>query len=204
MEDQMGAAVTPRAEPSDRAPVDDLALRTFRYGRSQPVTPASYVLTGVPALDELLARADRVTRGRGGLVQRGVSYLFVGGFAAVVNLASFFVLVSVVRLPIAKNLHWLMAFVIAAEISTMTNFAINDHITFSRLPGHARAWWARCLRFHSTSLAGTLVTLAVSFALATWAGLYPVLAQAAAIVVALTVNFTLHHVWTYRRIADAH
>ena len=203
MEDPVGAAVTPRPEPIDRAPVDNLTLRTFQDGQPRLGASASYVLTGVPTLDNLLARADRVTRGRAGLVQRGVSYLFVGGFAAVVNLASFFVLVNVVRLPVGRNLHWLIAFVIAAEISTMTNFAINDRITFSRLPGHARTWWARCLRFHSTAIAGTLVTLAVSFALAIWAGLYPVLAQAIAIVVALIVNFTLHHVWTYRRIAHA-
>ncbi len=140
-----------------------------------------------------------------GWLRRLISYSFVGGFAAVVNLACFGWLYYHVSLPTGtdlpsyKSIRYVMVFAIAAEISTMTNFVINDRVTFSKLPGHARRWYVRCARFHLTALTGTLITLAISYTLVS-VGVLALLAEAGGIGVAFTCNFLLHHVYTYRRL----
>ena len=152
----------------------------------------------------VLAFVDRVSGGRADWVVRFVSYAIVGGTAAVVNLICFSLLYY--RSPIyfgssaaAQSLRYVVVFAIAAEISTLTNFAINDRVTFRKLPGHARSWIVRCLRFHLTTVVGTLLTFVISFTLARL-GVPALLAQMTAIGIAFLVNFTLHHVFTYRRL----
>ena len=152
----------------------------------------------------ILAFVDRVSGGRADWVVRFVSYAIVGGTAAVVNLICFSLLYY--RSPIyfgsdatAQSLRYIVVFAIAAEISTLTNFTINDRVTFSKLPGHARSWIVRCLRFHLTTVVGTLLTFVISFTLARL-GLAALLAQMTAIGIAFLVNFTLHHVFTYSRL----
>jgi putative flippase GtrA len=169
-------------------------------GRPTPAWPPlrTYVPTGVGVVDQLLDLADELTAGRAGLLQRTISYLVIGGVAAVVNLVCLHLFYNVIPMPIAQTAQWVVAEALATEISIFANFIPNDRFTFSRLPGHARSWWVRCLRFHSTSAVGIVVTVLVSFTLFHWLGMPALVAQAIAIVVALCFNFTLHHVWTYR------
>jgi putative flippase GtrA len=171
-------------------------------------TPAgrvpSYMPTGVRLLDSLLETVDGVTKGKAGVLQRAVSYLIVGGFAAVTNLVFLYLLYNVIQVPFSDFVHYNAAFVLAAEISILANFIPNDRITFSRLPGHARSWWQRCWRFHSTAIAGTLITFTVSSGLKWGLHWAVLLAQSTAIIIALVFNFTFHHVWTYRHISPAH
>lgn len=155
-------------------------------------------------LRRILAFVDRISGGRADWVVRFVTYAIVGGSAAVVNLICFSLLYY--RSPIyfgssavAQSLRYIVVFAIAAEISTLTNFIINDRVTFSKLPGHARSWFVRCLRFHLTTIVGTLLTFVISFTLARL-GVPALLAQMTAIGIAFLVNFTLHHVFTYRRL----
>lgn len=155
-------------------------------------------------LQRLLAVVDRVSGGRADWVVRFFSYAIVGGTAAVVNLVCFSLLYYKAPIdfgpgPFAQTMHYIVVFAIAAEISTLTNFVINDRVTFSRLSGHARPWIVRCLRFHLTTLVGTLVTFIISLSLARL-GVPAVLAQTTAIGIAFLVNFTLHHVFTYRHL----
>ncbi|GAC1457715.1 MAG: hypothetical protein PVSMB4_17490 [Ktedonobacterales bacterium] len=165
----------------------------------------SYYLTGVAFLDSLLAYLDGMTYGKAGLLQRATTYLMVGGFAAVVNLLCLYVLTDIVPMPYPRVTHKLIAWVIASEISILANFIPNDRITFSRLPGHARSWWARCVRFHSTAIIGTLITLVIYSVLNIWVLHWPTLiAESIAIIIALIFNFTFHHLWTYRHVAPAH
>ncbi|MBF6590979.1 MAG: GtrA family protein, partial [Ktedonobacterales bacterium] len=131
--------------------------------------------------------------------QRLFSYLFIGGFAALVNLGVFWVMLYRITLPVDARLHYLIANLVAAEISIFANFIPNDRITFSHLPGHSRSWWARCGRFHITAIGGTTVTAIVSIALHA-AGAPSIIAQASAILLALAFNFTFHHLFTYRHI----
>lgn len=164
----------------------------------------SYQPTRWPVVNRSLDFVDAVTHGRADWAQRLVSYLFVGGFAAVVNL-SIFSLIYYKIYPVPPNttdqvqrgLHWAVAFVIATEISILANFIPNDYLTFRHLPGHKRSWLARCVRFHMTCVAGTLLTLGISFALhllfiPAW------IAQAVALIVVTAFNFTAHHLFTYR------
>ncbi|HEY7984224.1 MAG TPA: GtrA family protein [Ktedonobacterales bacterium] len=159
-----------------------------------------YVRTGIALIDNLFDWIDRVTNGKGGVVQRLCTYLIIGGWAAVVNLSFLGLFYKVIPMPVSDSAHYYIAFAIAAEISIFANFIPNDRITFSRLPGHARSWWARCLRYHTTTIAGTLITLAISAALKLGLGMFWLWAQSIAIIIALIFNFSAHHLWTYRRV----
>src|SRR5262249_10052391 len=153
---------------------------------------------------------DRVSGGRAGWVQRFVSYSFIGGSAAVVNLAIFFVMYQVVILPFNDSVawqhaaRWLIAFLVASEISIFANFIPNDYFTFRHLPGHQRTWIARALRFHIPCLAGTTLTFLISgllhfLSVQRIVSVQAVLGQAIAIGLVFLFNFTFHHLFTYRR-----
>jgi putative flippase GtrA/4-amino-4-deoxy-L-arabinose transferase-like glycosyltransferase len=170
-------------------------------GRNDDAAIASSTGELPSVMPRFLLMVNRVTGGRLDWVVRFFSYSLVGGAAAVVNLLCFSLLYY--KAPIdfgtgalAESLHYIVVFALATEISVIFNFMINDRVTFGKLPGHARSWILRCLRFHLTTLVGTLITFVVSFALA-HIGLLAVLAQMVAIGVAFLVNFTLHHVFTY-------
>lgn len=156
-----------------------------------PSHAPSYAPTGIPVADRLLAYIDEITGGKADWLQRLVTYLAVGGFGALVNLLVYGLLADGAHAP------FLVAELFASEISILTNFSLNDRITFRRLPGHKRSWSVRCLRFHMTAVGGALVTICVSFTLLHF-GLPKLVAQACAIVIALAFNFTFHHLFTYR------
>lgn len=175
----------------------------------------SYHPTRSPALNRALDVVDRVIPGKAGFVQRLFSYLFVGGFAAIVNLFVFTIMYYKVPLPFndgsaaGHTAHYLAAFVVATEISILANFIPNDYFTFRHLPGHQRSWLARGLRFHITTIAGTLLTLAISFSLHLvsihWhvALLNATVSQGIALIVVTAFNFTFHHLFTYRHVKHA-
>jgi dolichol-phosphate mannosyltransferase len=172
-------------------------------GRPMP----SYHPTRSALANRALDVADRVTNGRADWVQRFISYGFIGGSAAVVNLAIFFVMYQVIILPFDDAVlwqhaaRWFIAFAVAAELSIFANFIPNDYFTFRHLPGHQRTWVARALRFNVTCLAGTGLTFLISGALH-FLSVQALLAQAIAIAVVFLFNFTFHHVFTYRHIQD--
>ncbi len=200
------------AQPRTRKVAPAPIVLGARRAPAAPVAPTastapssveiSYTPTGIALADRALARAEEITHGKAGVLQRAFTYVFIGGIAAVINLIMLYLVYNVLALPLASNLHWLIGFLVAAEVSTMANFVLNDRITFSHLPGHARSWGARCLRFHSTSAAGTIATLVMSFAFKTWLGMTALIAEAVAILLALVLNFTMHHLWTYRHLKD--
>ena len=146
---------------------------------------------------------DKVSGGRADWFQRFVSYLFIGGFAAVVNLVVFYVVFYRVPLPVNTAFHNLIASVLASEISIMANFIPNDYFTFRHLSGHNRSWLARCLRFHLTSIVGSLLTFLIEFSFS-YAGHVPAMfAQAIALILVLVYNFSFHHNYTYRHVKTA-
>lgn len=159
----------------------------------------SYHPTRWRVVNRLLDVADVLTRGRADWLQRLATYLIFGGTAALVNLGVFALLLGV-ALPISDIAHNLIAFVVAAEASTMVNFLLNDYVTFRYLPGHSRGWVARCARFHVTCIAGTILAYVVQLALHFALGLPAFLAEALAIAILTAFNFTVHHVFTYRRL----
>lgn len=207
--------------PGDVETTDPLATR----GTTQPMTTVhqgdevemmqaaagerSYIPTRWPLANKALDVADSMTGGKAGWIQRLVSYLMVGGFAAVVNLIFFSALHDHVFSDTMNHIvRYLLAYAIATEISIFANFIPNDRITFSHLPGHSRSWVVRCLRFHVTCTAGVVLTLAIGFSLhlvslnyhVAW--LTATVGQAIAIVIVTAFNFTMHHVFTYRHKAE--
>lgn len=162
----------------------------------EPAQP-TYYLTRWPIVNRLLALVEERTHGKAGLLQRVFTYLMVGGFAACVNLAVFAIML---RLPIfasSDQVHNIVAYLVAAEISIIANFIPNDRITFSRLPGHSRSWYARCLRFHTTCIAGTIITFVIEEIAHYKLGIPGIIAEAIGIIIALFFNFTMHHLFTY-------
>jgi putative flippase GtrA len=152
------------------------------------VKPRSYHPTRWPIVNRSLDIADALTGGRAGILQRVVNYLMFGGFAAVVNLVLVTVIYYYVALPVSQRMHYAIAFVVATEVSIMTNFIPQDLVTFRHLPGHM------------TSVGGVIVTAIVSFTLHEIVGIHLTIAQAIAIIVALSFNFTFHHIFTYRHV----
>jgi putative flippase GtrA len=168
-------------------------------GRRMP----SYHPTQWPQVNRALDIADRLSGGRADWVQRFVTYSFIGGCAAVVNLFIFAIMWQVVPLPLdtqiwwQDGLKWFIAFAVSAEISIFANFIPNDYFTFRHLPGHKRTWVARAARFNLTCMAGTLLTLVIAGALH-FVHVQATLGQAIAIALVFLFNFTFHHIYTYR------
>lgn len=156
----------------------------------------SYYLTRWKLVNRVLAIAEEKTGGKAGVLQRLFTYLMVGGFAALVNLAVFGVMLRA-ALPLNDQVHNIVAYCIAAELSILANFIPNDRITFSHLPGHSRSWYARCLRFHTTCVMGTILTFIIEYVLHYRFGILALLAEAIAIIIVLFFNFTVHHLFTY-------
>jgi len=150
--------------------------------------------------NRILDIVDQVTGGRAGVLQRFITYIVIGGFAALVNLAVFFTAFYLIKLPLDHMMHNVLASILAAEISILANFIPNDYFTFRHLPGHARTWTARCTRFHITSIGGTLLTFLIQFVFTHALHLPAIIAQASALLLVLVYNFSFHHIFTYRQI----
>jgi dolichol-phosphate mannosyltransferase len=127
------------------------------------------------------------------------SFLCIGGCGAMVNVLCFSGMYSLLLEVANSFIAYGIAFVVGTEISIVSNFLLNDHFTFGNL--HARAWQARCLRYHATSMGGVLLTFGSSFSLLHLLHVPALPAQAAAIIIATACNFVLHHVFTYGHVA---
>jgi putative flippase GtrA len=153
----------------------------------------------VGLIDRSLDLADRLTNGRAEWVQRLVSYLFVGGIAAIINLITLqLTLNQLAKTSLAYGFQYNLAFLVATEVSILANFIPNDRITFSHLSGHSRSWLQRCGRFHVTCIGGVIVTYAVFSLLHVVFKVHPLPSQAVALIIATAFNFTFHHLFTYR------
>ena len=161
----------------------------------------SYSPTPWLLVNRVLDIVDLASGGRADWVIRFLSYCVIGGFAAVVNLVVFYLVFYHVQTPLDNKLHNVLASVLAAEISIMANFIPNDYYTFRHLPGRARSWQARCLRFHATAIGGSLLTFLLQFGFSYLLHTPAILSQALALIIVLIYNFSVHHLFTYRHVA---
>ncbi len=177
--------------------------------------PRSYHPTRWGIVNSLLDNVDTLTHGRAGLLQRFSSFVIIGGFAAVVNLVVFYLAFYHIPFPASVGIVIpnITASALAAEISIMTNFILNDHFTFRYLPGRSRSWSARCVRFQMTSVTGSILTFLIEFGLtplvktffarvrlSSFASHAEFIAQAVALILVLFYNFAFHHLFTYRHV----
>jgi putative flippase GtrA len=158
----------------------------------------SYHPTSWKLVNQVLDVVDNVTHGKAGLFQRFFTFVCIGGLAALVNLAVFAAVMYGVKLPVSEWLHNVIASMLAAELSIMANFIPNDYFTFRRLAGHGRSWFARCLRFHITSIGGAVLTFLIQSGFRYIGHTPAIIGQAAALVITLFYNFSFHHLFTYR------
>lgn len=163
----------------------------------------SYQPTRWTNVNRVLDVVDEITRGRAGLCQRFFSFAFIGGLASLVNLAVLAIVEYKMFPGMREEIHFVIAFIAASEISVMANFIPNDYFTFRSLDGHSRSWLARCGRFHLTAASGILLTFLLSSAFHILGHIPAILGQAAAILIVLFYNFTVHHFFTYRHVKTA-
>ena len=166
---------------------------------SAPRLP-SYHPTAWAFVNRVLDIVDTITGGRAAWYQRFFMFAFIGGFAALVNMTVFYLVYYVIALPVNETMHNVIATVLAAEFSIMTNFVPNDFFTFRHLPGHQRSWAARCMRFHITCVGGNVLTFVIQFTISHLLHMQPIIAQAIALILVLFYNFSFHHIFTYRHI----
>ncbi len=175
-----------------------IASQLTMQSKSRQSFQRSYYPTGWAFADRILDIADTLTRGRADWFQRLFSFLFVGGLGAVVNLICFSIVYNLLIQSINSLVAFLIAFISATEVSIVTNFVLNDRITFRIFHSQTRSWQLRCVRFHITSIGGTLLTLGISFFLLHLMHVSALLSQATALLIATAFNFVFHHIFTYR------
>ncbi len=187
------------SEPLDVSVMTPSPVSNVQDTEASPSLP-SYRPTAWAAVNHVLDTIDHMSGGRAGWFQRFFTYLFIGGAASLVNLAVFYLVDYRLGLPVNGVVHNIIASVLACEISIMANFIPNDRFTFRGLPGYERSWWQRCMRFHITSLSGSILTFLIQFAFSYVGHVPPIFAQAAALILVLFYNFSFHHIFTYRRV----
>ena len=189
-------------DPSDVVEVSDASPTSVEELLSSSHLP-SYRPTPIAFINAVLDFVDDVSDGRAGLIQRFFSYVFIGGVAALVNLAIFYIVFYKIPLSPDPRVQNVIAYVFACEISIMANFVPNDYFTFRHLAGHQRSWGARCLRFHITSIGGSILTFILQFVFSYVLHIPPMISEAAALLLVLVYNFSFHHIFTYRHVKTA-
>lgn len=114
-------------------------------------------------------------------------FSLVGGTGVIVNSLALFYLYDRVQLPLA------VASAVAVEVAIANNFLLNDRWTFGvKVPR-----LARFAKFNAVSLGGLAITTATLWTLATYLGIYYLLANLVGIALATTWNFAVNLVWTW-------
>src|SRR5689334_21125291 len=89
-----------------------------------PPTPrlSSYQPTAWAFVNRVLDIVDARTGGRGAWCQRFFMFACIGGCAALVNMAVFYLVFNIIALPVNETLHNVIASALAAAISIIANF----------------------------------------------------------------------------------
>src|SRR5260370_7671310 len=122
----------------------------------QEVPPAprlpSYQPTAWVFVNRVLDIVDTRTGGRAAWCQRFFMFACIGGCAALVNMAVFYLVFDVIAQPVNETLHNVIASVLAAAISIIANFVLNYFFTFPHLPRHHPSCLSPLLPFSLTPL----------------------------------------------------
>jgi putative flippase GtrA len=152
----------------------------------------------LPRMRSLLRRADDLIENLP-TSPRLIRFCVVGASGVVINLAVLGTALAL--LPMAWG-PWQARTAQAAGIlvSILTNFLLNDRWTWGDSRSDGGTHWLRRLgRFCLVSAVAALLQWGSSVALHEGLDLWIYLAQALGIVVAMGLNFTLNHLWTFRR-----
>jgi dolichol-phosphate mannosyltransferase len=110
-------------------------------------------------------------------------FAVVGALGTVVNLA-------VMALLLAGGVHYLPAALVAAEVSILHNFLMQERFVYRDLRASSRAGWGkRAAMFFGFNNVETLARIPVLAALVSGLGMHPLLAQALTLAVAFLLRF---------------
>ncbi len=137
-------------------------------------------------------RVLRIIHRRSDELRRVATYLAIGAFISLENLASVTLLVRQHVIP------YVICVAVAQEISILCSFFLNDQITFRKVTPARHPWYTRCLRFHSVAVGGGIAIVTISTLMYHLFGFAPVIAQLIAILTMTAVNFAMHRFWTFR------
>lgn len=121
--------------------------------------------------------------------QRLLRFLLVGASGVAVNLGCLFAFVEF------GGLEKSIAVVLAAEISILTNFFLNDAFTFA--DRHRTPFFGRIGMFQLVSLSGLVANFLAFFVLYFLLGIHYLVAEALAIVCAFSINYAGNLKFTY-------
>lgn len=120
-------------------------------------------------------------------------FLLVGASGVAVNVVVFWALTH------ELIAHVVQAGIIAAALSTLTNFLLNNAYTWAdRREASLSIFVRRLGKYYVATGAGNLVYLALLWGL-THVGLVPMLSNLIAIGIGGTLNYVAHNIWTWRQ-----
>ena len=130
---------------------------------------------------------------RKGELLRFFKYCLVGGGGVLVNMGLLWLLTEFV------GLFYLLSAAISIETSILSNFTLNDYLTFpDRRSRGARHFLMRLAKFNLVSLAGLGLNLGVLWLLTNVFGVYYLLSNLCGIAVATLWNYMANFWWTWK------
>ncbi len=130
---------------------------------------------------------------RTGEVTRFLKYCLVGASGVLVNMALLWLFTELV------GLYYLVSSAIAVEISIVTNFTLNDFITFrDRRAGGRAQFLTRLAKFNAVSLAGLVVNVGILWLLTSIFGVYYLISNLFGIAAATLWNYLVNLWWTWK------
>ena len=141
---------------------------------------------------EYLRHLARLAK-KSGEMARFLKFGLVGGSGVLVNLGLLWVFTE------QAGLHYVLSAVIAIETSIITNFLLNNFVTFSdRRPSGRKGFFGNMAKFNLVSLGGLLINLAILTLLTEVAGLFYMLSNLFGIAGATFWNFFVNNWWTWK------
>jgi len=130
---------------------------------------------------------------RTGELRRFLIFCLVGGSGIVVNMGLLWLLTELAGFP------YLLSAAVGIECSIISNFVLNDFITFrDRRTSTGKPFLTRLLQFNLVSLAGIALNMAVLWLLTELVGLYYLLSNLCGIALAALWNYFVNSWWTWK------
>jgi dolichol-phosphate mannosyltransferase len=125
-------------------------------------------------------------------IKRVLTYVLVGLSGIVVCMTTTYLLTEIV------GMWYILSATLGLEFSILSNFALNDIITFSDYD-HKRSWEIRISIYHLVSLGGVIITLGTMALLTERFGVWYMLSGFVGVVLAFAWNFGMNRGITWRK-----
>jgi dolichol-phosphate mannosyltransferase len=130
---------------------------------------------------------------RKGEILRFLKFCLVGSSGILVNMGLLWLLTEF------TGLFYLLSAVISIETSIISNFTLNDFLTFrDRRTRGGRHFLKRLMKFNAISLASLALNLTALWFLTSVAGIYYLISNLCGIAIALMWNYLVNFWWTWK------